>query len=160
MKRFEDRMAPEPPGPWVFSWAIRNTPLASPFWPPTSIAKYNGETKPELWLVDFQLACQLGGARGDDRAIIQQLPLFLSDIARRWLEELPTNQIYGWADLVWLFVTPKFKDKFEYNKPHVRPRISRAHKSTNYKCIITSVLHNVITTQISKSATSGNKTHI
>jgi hypothetical protein len=41
---------------------------------------YNGETKPELWLVDFCLACQLGGAT-DDRVIIQQLPLFLSNIA-------------------------------------------------------------------------------
>jgi len=82
----EDRMAPEPPGPWVFSRAIRSTPLPSPFQPPTSIAKYNGETKPELWLADFRLACQLGGARGDDRAIIRQLPLFLSDTARRWLE--------------------------------------------------------------------------
>jgi len=63
-------MAPEPPGPPVFSRAIRNTPLPSLFRPPTSIAKYNGETKPELWLADFRLACQLGGARGDNRAII------------------------------------------------------------------------------------------
>jgi len=62
----EDRMAPEPPGPRVFSRAICSTPLPSPFRPPTSIAKYNGETKPELWLADFRLACQLGGARGDD----------------------------------------------------------------------------------------------
>jgi len=44
----EDRMAPEPLGPRVFSRAIRSTPLPSPFRPPTSIAKYNGETKPEL----------------------------------------------------------------------------------------------------------------
>ena len=93
-------MAPEPPGPRVFSRAIRSTPLPSPFRPPTSIAKYNGETKPELWLADFRLACQLGGARGDDRAIIRQLPLFLSDTARRWLEELPANQIHDWTDLV------------------------------------------------------------
>ena len=77
-------MAPEPPGPRVFSRAIRSTPLPSPFRPPTSIAKYNGETKPELWLTDFRLAYQLGGARGDDRAII---PLFLSDTTRRWIEE-------------------------------------------------------------------------
>ena len=87
-------MAPELPGPWVFSRAIRSMPLPSPFRPPTSIAKYNGETKPELWLADFRLACQLGGARGDDRAIIRQLPLFLSDTARRLLEELPANQIH------------------------------------------------------------------
>jgi len=96
-------MAPEPPGPRVSSRAIRSTPLASPFRPPTSIAKYNGETKLELWLADFRLACQLGGAQGDDRAIIRQLPLFLSDTARRWLEELSANQIYDWVDLVRVF---------------------------------------------------------
>ena len=96
-------MAPEPPGPRVFSRAIPSTPLPSPFQPPTSIAKYNGETKPELWLANFQLACQLGGAQGDDQAIIRQLPLFLSDTARRWLEELPVNQIHDWTDLVRVF---------------------------------------------------------
>jgi hypothetical protein len=36
---------------------------------PTTLTKYNDETKPELWLADFRLACQLGGAT-DDRAII------------------------------------------------------------------------------------------
>jgi len=96
-------MAPEPLGPRVFSRAIRSTPLPSPFRPPTSIAKYNGETKLELWLADFRLACQLGGARGDDRAIISQLPLFLSDTARRWLEELLADQIHDWVDLVRVF---------------------------------------------------------
>jgi len=84
----------EPPGPRVFSRAIRSTPLPSPFRPTTSIAKHNGETKPELWLADLRLACQLGGARGDDRTIIRQLPVFLSDTARRWLEELLANQIH------------------------------------------------------------------
>jgi len=96
-------MALEPPGPRVFSRAIRSTPLPSPFRPPTSIAKYNGETKPKLWLADFRLACQLGGARGDNRAIIRQLPLFLSNTARRWLEELLANQIHDWTDLVRVF---------------------------------------------------------
>ena len=43
----------------------------------------------------------------------------------------------------WIIVTPKFKDKFEYNKPHVRPKNSSAHKSTNYKCIITSVVEGI-----------------
>ena len=50
-------MIPEPPGPRVFSRAIRCTLLPSPFQPPTSIAKYNGKTKLELWLADFRLAC-------------------------------------------------------------------------------------------------------
>ena len=99
----EERMALEPPGPRVFSREIHSTPLPSPFQPPTNIAKYNGETKPELWLADFWLGCKLGGARGDDRAIIRQLPLFLSDIARIWLKEHPANQIHDWTDLVRVF---------------------------------------------------------
>ena len=53
----EDQRAPEPPGPRVFSQAIHSTPLPYPFHPPTSITKYNCETKPELWLADFRLAC-------------------------------------------------------------------------------------------------------
>jgi hypothetical protein len=96
-------MALEPPGPRVFSRAIRSTPLPNPFPPPTSIAKYNGKTKPELWLADFRLACQLGGFQGYGRAIIRQLALFLSNTARKWLEELPTNQIHDWTDLVRVF---------------------------------------------------------
>jgi len=53
--------------------------------------------------VGFWLACQLRGARGDDRAIIRQLPLFLSDTTRRWLKELPANEIHDWANLVRVF---------------------------------------------------------
>jgi hypothetical protein len=37
---------------------------------PMTLTKYNGETKPELWLADFWLACQLGGAT-DGRVIIR-----------------------------------------------------------------------------------------
>jgi hypothetical protein len=85
----EDRSpSPEPPGPRVFSKAIRETLLSARFRPPMTLTKYNSETKPELWLTDFRLACQLGGAT-DDRVIIQQLPLFLSDTARAWLGDLP-----------------------------------------------------------------------
>jgi hypothetical protein len=55
---------------------------------PTTITKYSGETRPELWLADYRLACQLGGT-DDDNLIIRNLPLFLSDAARAWLEHLP-----------------------------------------------------------------------
>jgi hypothetical protein len=44
----------------------------------------------------------LGGAT-DDRVIIRQLPLFLSDTARAWLEDLPLQQIHDWSDLVRVF---------------------------------------------------------
>jgi hypothetical protein len=45
-----------------------------------------------LWLADYRLACQLIGAN-DDNLIIRNLPLFLSDTARAWLEHLPPAQI-------------------------------------------------------------------
>jgi hypothetical protein len=59
---------------------------------PTTITKYSGETRPELWLADYRLACQLGGT-DDDNLIIRNLPLFLSDAARAWLKHLPPAQI-------------------------------------------------------------------
>jgi hypothetical protein len=47
-------------------------------------------------------ACQLGGT-DDDNLIIRNLPLFLSDTARAWLENLPPGQISNWDDLVQAF---------------------------------------------------------
>jgi hypothetical protein len=89
----EDRSpSPEPPGPRVFSRAIRRAPFLARFRAPTTITKYSGETRPELWLADYRLACQLGGTN-DDNLIIRNLPLFLSDAARAWLEHLPSTQI-------------------------------------------------------------------
>jgi hypothetical protein len=85
----EDRSpSPEPPGPQAFNRAIRRAPFLTRFRAPTTITKYSGETRPELWLADYRLACQLGGTN-DDNLIIHNLPLFLSDAARAWLEHLP-----------------------------------------------------------------------
>jgi hypothetical protein len=64
----------------AFSRAIRRAPFPTRFRPPTTITKYSGETRPELWLADYRLACQLGGT-DDDNLIIRNLPLFLSDTA-------------------------------------------------------------------------------
>jgi hypothetical protein len=77
----EDRSpSPEPPGQRAFSGAIRRAPFPTRFRTPTTITKYSGESKPELWLVDYRLACLLGGT-DDDNLIIRNLPLFLSDAA-------------------------------------------------------------------------------
>jgi hypothetical protein len=85
----EDRSpSPEPPGPQAFSRAIRRAPFPPRFRAPTTITKYLGETRPKLWLADYRLAYQLGGM-DDDNLIIRNLPLFLSDAARAWLEHLP-----------------------------------------------------------------------
>jgi hypothetical protein len=99
----EDRSpSPEPLGPRVFSRAIRRALFLDRFRAPTTITKYSGETRPELWLADYRLACQLGGA-DDDNLIIRNLHLFLSDAARAWLEHLPPAQISDWDDLVKAF---------------------------------------------------------
>jgi hypothetical protein len=99
----EDRSpSPEAPGPRVFIRAIRRAPFSARFRAPTTITKYSGETRPELWLADYRLACQLGGTN-DDNLIIRNLPLFLSDAARAWLEHLHPAQISDWDDLVKAF---------------------------------------------------------
>jgi hypothetical protein len=78
----EDRSpSPEPPGLQAFSRAIRRASFPTRFRAPTTITKYSGETRPELWLADYLLACQLGGT-DDDNLIIRNLPLFLFDAAR------------------------------------------------------------------------------
>jgi hypothetical protein len=99
----EDRSpSPESPGLQAFSRAIRRAPFPTRFRAPTTITKYSGETRLELWLADYRLACQLGGT-DDDNLIIRNLPLFLSDAARAWLEHLPPAQISNWDDLVKAF---------------------------------------------------------
>jgi hypothetical protein len=100
----EDRSpTPEPTGTRVFSREIRTAAFLQRFRQPTTIAKYNGETDPRVWLNDYRLACQLGGATSDE-VIIRNLPLHLADSARTWLEHVPASQIHNWDDLVRTFV--------------------------------------------------------
>jgi hypothetical protein len=87
----------------VFSREIRTASFPRLFRQPTSIDKYTGEMDPHVWLNDYRLACQLGGATTDE-AIIRNLPLHLADSARTWLEHLPPSQIHNWDDLVRMFV--------------------------------------------------------
>nr|CAB3502905.1 unnamed protein product [Digitaria exilis] len=88
----------EPAGTRVFSRNIRTAPIPPRFRQPTTITKYSGETDPRVWLNDYRLACQLGGATDDDM-IIRNLPLHLADSARTWLGHLPPNRIHDWNDL-------------------------------------------------------------
>jgi hypothetical protein len=100
----EDRSpTPEPPGTRVFSREIRAAAFPQRFRQPTTIVKYNGETDPRVWLNNYRLACQLGGATSDE-VIIRNLPMHLGDSARTWLEHLPASQIHNWDDLVRTFV--------------------------------------------------------
>jgi hypothetical protein len=87
----------------VFSREIRTASFPQRFRQTTSIDKYMGETDRRVWLNDYCLACQLGGATTDE-VIIRNLPLHLADSARTWLEHLPPNQIHIWDNLVRTFV--------------------------------------------------------
>jgi hypothetical protein len=57
---------------------MRTASFPQRFCQPTSIVKYNGKTNPRVWLNDYHLACQLGGATTDE-VIIRNLPLHLAD---------------------------------------------------------------------------------
>jgi hypothetical protein len=106
--RIEAR-ASTPLGPRVFCACIRSA-LFPP--PPTNITRNIGETNPALWLEDYRLACRGGGAVDDD-FIICNLPLFLANSARTWLEHLPAIWIHSWSDLREIFVG-NFQGTYEH----------------------------------------------
>jgi hypothetical protein len=87
----------------VFSREIHAAAFPQRFHQPSTIVKYNGETDHRVWLNDYRLACQLGGATSD-KVIIRNFPLHLGDAARTWLKHLPASQIHNWDDLVRTFV--------------------------------------------------------
>jgi hypothetical protein len=89
----EDR-SPRPglPRPQAFGQHILNVAFPPRYQLPTNIPKYSGETNLGLWLEDYRLAYQAGSVDNDD-FIIRNLPLFLADSARTWLEHLPSNRI-------------------------------------------------------------------
>jgi hypothetical protein len=96
---------PEPPGTRVFIREIRTASFPQRFCQPTSIVKYTGETDtdPRVWLNDYRLACQLGGATTNE-VIIRNMPLYLADSTRTWLEHLPASPIHNWDYLVRTFM--------------------------------------------------------
>jgi hypothetical protein len=96
----------------VFIREIRTASFPQHFRQPTSINKYTGETNPRVWLNDYRLACQLGGATTDE-VIIRNLLLHLADSARTWLEHLPASQIHNWDDLVCTFMG-NFQGTYEH----------------------------------------------
>jgi hypothetical protein len=67
------------------------------------VSRYDGDTNPSVWLKDYRLACHAGGAI-DDLFVMKNLPLYLGDSARTWLEHLPRDKIQDWTDLRWVFV--------------------------------------------------------
>lgn len=54
---------------------------------PSHVEKYDGQTDPETWLVNYRLAMKAAFASDPD-FMIKHLPLFLVDSARTWLNHL------------------------------------------------------------------------
>jgi hypothetical protein len=78
-----------------------------------------------VWLNDYRLACQLGGATSDE-VIIRNLPLHLADSAWTWLEHLPASHIHNWDNLIRTFVG-------NFQGTYVRPGNSRDLRSCTLK---------------------------
>jgi hypothetical protein len=68
------------------------------------VPRYDGDTNPSVWLEDYRLAYHTGGAT-DNLFVIKNLPLYLGDSARTWLEHLPRNKINDWTDPRRVFVS-------------------------------------------------------
>ena len=56
-----------------------------------------------IWLEDFRLAYRAKGV-DDDHFIIQYLPICVGEHVRAWIEFLPPDSIYDWADLKRIFI--------------------------------------------------------
>jgi len=87
----DQSLSPDLLGPQAFGQHILNAAFPPRYRPPTNIQKYSREMNPGLWLEDYRLACQASGVDNDD-FIIRNLPLFLADSVRMWLEHLPPKK--------------------------------------------------------------------
>jgi hypothetical protein len=89
---------PDPLGLQDFSVNVLAAAPPARYRVPTTVANYDGETHPSVWLEDYRLACHNGGATRD-LFIIKSIPLYLADLACTWLEHLPRGRINSWAQL-------------------------------------------------------------
>jgi hypothetical protein len=80
-------------GPRAFGQSIRDAKFSSRFRAPTNVPRYDGDTNFSVWLEDYRLAYHAEGAT-DDLFVIKNLPLYLSDSARTWLEHFPWDKIH------------------------------------------------------------------
>jgi hypothetical protein len=83
------------------------------------VPKYNRETNPSVWLED-------GRGAPDDLFIIKNLPLYLVESARTWLEHLPCGKNNSYAELCGTFIVPWIRYPLEYSLGEVLQRCIRA----------------------------------
>lgn len=83
-------------GPQCFSSRIHSHTFPERFCV-CNIEKYNGDTKPNICLVDYLVIVDT--ANGDETHVMRHLPLMLTDLAKAWLNNLPANCIHDLKDL-------------------------------------------------------------
>jgi hypothetical protein len=86
----------------VFGSNVRDTWFLEHFQAPNNVVNYDGKTNPSVWLEDYHLACRVHGA-DDDPFISQFHPIYLTNMARAWLDHLLRNMIDSWEDLKEIF---------------------------------------------------------
>jgi hypothetical protein len=84
--------SPNPRGPWSFGQSIRDAKFTSCFRAPTNVPRYDEDTNPSVWLEDYWFTCHAARAT-DDLFVIKNLPLYLGDPVRTWLEHLPRGKV-------------------------------------------------------------------
>ena len=62
----DQSLSPSLSRPQAFGRHILNAAFLPRYQPPTNILKYSRETNPGLWLKDYRLTCQAGGADNDN----------------------------------------------------------------------------------------------
>jgi hypothetical protein len=95
-------LSPKGVGPKAFGSNVCGARLPKHFWASSNILKYDGKTKPSVWLEDYYLAGKVSGV-DDGLFIIQFLPIYLVDLAMAWLDQLPRYLIDSWEDLKEIF---------------------------------------------------------
>ena len=75
-------------------------------WPckfkPEMPLRYNGATYPMIFLLAYEEAVLRAG--GDDRVMVNWLPMALTGVPRAWLLHLPTASVTSWEELRDLFL--------------------------------------------------------
>jgi hypothetical protein len=86
--------SPNQRGPQAFAQSICDARFPSRFRALTNVPTYDEDTNPSIWLEDYRLTCHVGGEM-DDLFVIKNLPLYLGDSVRTWLEHLPRDKIHN-----------------------------------------------------------------
>jgi hypothetical protein len=86
--------SPNQRGLRAFGQSIRDARFPSRFRAPNNVPKYDRDTNTSVWLEDYRLSYHVEGATDDLFVVVKNLPLYLVDSTRTWLEHLLQDKIH------------------------------------------------------------------